>query len=62
MDGFLDQDLSRTALKRINCCCLFLQVFQLSDISTLAGDQIDRNAWLDTKPMPSNDDACPIQP
>ena len=57
MDSFLDQDLSSTALKRINCCRLFLRATQLSDISTLAG-----NAWLGTKPMPSNDDTWPIQP
>ena len=44
MDGFLEQDLSPTALQRINCCRLFLQVTQLSEISTLAGDQIKRNA------------------
>ena len=63
MDGFLAQDLSLTVLQRIKCCHrLFLKVTQLSDISTLAGDQIERNAWLDTKPMPSNDDAWPTQP
>ena len=62
MDGFLAQDLPSTVLQRINCCRLFLKVTQLSDISTLAGDQIERNAWLGTKPMPSNDDAWPTQP
>ena len=62
MDEFLDQDLPPTALKRINCCRLFLRVTQLSNISTLAGDQIERNVWLGTKPMPWNDDEWPIQP
>ena len=62
MNGFLEQDLSSTVLQRINCCQLFLQVTLFSDISNLAGDQIERNAWLGTKPMPSNDNAWPIQP
>ena len=63
MDGFLAQDLSSTVLQRISCCRLFLQeVTLLSDISNLAGDQIERNARPGTKSTPSNDDAWPIQP
>ena len=63
MNGFLEQDLSSSTVRqRINCCRLFLQVTLLSDISNLAGDHIERNAWLRSKPMPWNDDARPIHP
>ena len=60
MDALLGQDLlAPTTLKQINCCRLFLRVTQLSDISTLAGNQIEHNAWL---PMPSKDNHWLIQP
>jgi hypothetical protein len=57
----LDQALSITTQKRINCCRLYLKVDHLSDICTLAGDTIDRNAWLGILPMPSSDADWTVQ-
>jgi hypothetical protein len=61
MDGFMDLHLTKVQLARLNGCRLWLQVTLLSDISTLKGNNITRNAWLGTAPMPSTHDDWSVQ-
>lgn len=62
MDSCVGLGLSPPTLSRLNFCQLWLQVTQLSDICTLPGDGVDRNAWLGIAPMPSSDANWPVQP
>jgi hypothetical protein len=61
MERILALNLLATAMKRINACRLFLQVTHLSDISTLKGNTVTRNAWLGARPMPASDADWPVQ-
>jgi hypothetical protein len=62
MDGFIGLGLSSSTLQRLNFCCLWLRVTHLSGICTLAGDCVDRTAWLGLDPMPSSAADWPMQP
>jgi hypothetical protein len=61
MDGLRTLDLPKKTLARLNFCRLWLQVTTLSDISSLSGGSIDRNAWLGLTPMPLSQDDWPVQ-
>jgi hypothetical protein len=60
-NGMLGLNISPTTLKRINFCRIWLRVTALSDICTLHGDTIDRNAWLGLTPMPTTTEDWPVQ-
>jgi hypothetical protein len=62
MDGFIGLGLSLPTLQQLNFCRLWLWVAHLSDICALAGDCIDRTAWLGLDPMPSSAADWPMQP